>query len=71
MIINSHSLIIRANANILYYFVYYARLVIFESNIFLSALTSKISNTKIIIIYKKNLFFYREIIRNIDCEVTT
>ena len=68
---NSYSLIIRINTNIFYYFVYYVRLIILELNIFLSALMSKMFNTRIIIIYKKNFFFYREIIKNIDCEITT
>ena len=71
MIINLYSLIIRINTNILYYFVYYIRLIILKSNIFLNTFASKILNIKIIIIYKKNLFFYREIIKNIDCEITT
>ena len=71
MMMNSHPLTIRASANILCYFVYYTWLVVLESNIFLSALASKMPSIKIIMIYKKDLFFYRGIIRNIDCEVTT
>ena len=71
MIINSHPLIIRANTNILRYLFYYIRLIILKSNILFSALTCKISNIKIIIVYIKNFLLYSEIVRYIDYETIT
>ena len=70
MIINSYSLAIEINANIIYHIAYYIYSIIFKFNIFLNALISKMFNIKIIIIYTKNLFFRNKIVKNINCEIT-
>ena len=71
MIMNSHFLIIKINANIIYYIAYYIYLIIFKFSIFLNAFTSKMLNIKIIIIYAKNYFFRNKIIKNINYEIIT
>ena len=68
---NSHFLIIKINANIIYYVAYYAYSIIFEFNIFFNALARKVFNIKIIMIYIKNFFFYNKIVKNINCEIIT
>ena len=71
MMMNSHSLIIEINANIICYIAYYIYLIIFEFNLFLNAPTRKVFNIEIIMIYTKNLFFCNRIVKNINCEITT
>ena len=68
---NSYSLTIEINANIIYYIAYYAYLIIFKFNIFFNALARKVFNIKIIIIYIKNFFFHNKIVKNINYEITT
>ena len=69
MMINSYSLIIETNLNIIYYIAYYVYLIIFELNIFFNAFASKMLNIKIIIIYAKDFFFHNKIVKNINCEI--
>ena len=68
---NSYSLTIEINANIICYIAYYAYLIIFKFNIFFNALARKVFNIKIIIIYIKNFFFHNKIVKNINYEITT
>ena len=68
---NSQFLIIKANANILYYIFYYVYLIIFKFNVFLNAFTSKIFNIKIILSYIKKFFLRNKIFKNINCKITT
>ena len=53
---NSYSLIIEINANIICYIAYYVYLIIFEFDIFFNAFARKVLNIKIIMIYIKNFF---------------
>ena len=67
---NSYSLTIEINANIIYYIVHHIYSIIFKLNIFLNAFMSKMFNIKIIIIYIKDLFLRNKIIKNINYEIT-
>ena len=69
MMIYSHSLIIKINANIIRNVLYCIWLIIFNFNIFFNASLSEMFRIKIIIIYLKNFFLRRRIVENVDYEI--
>ena len=71
MMMHSHFLIIKINANIIRNVFYYVQLIIFNFNSFLNASLGEVSRIKIIIIYLKNFLLRRKVVKNVNYEIIT